>query len=416
VNFSDTHIETQDPAKDLGLRNGFGAEVEAWLDENVPQALTAAACRQPSPGDWLALNQLRLLLGKKGWLAIQKPQEGFESVLGEALERRGLAWMRDGGSEALGIALETWATPSQIQGFMGPLTRREPVVWITSLEPGTEVDASRIGISATEDGDDYVVDGRGLFEGIGPKPDLLWSLVRLKADPESIDQDLSPICSCLIPTGSPDIVYPRSRSLTPGGPRAVILNQVRIPRYLMLGPPGKGAMVMQSATAAATDGREPHGGDAEAAWLQRSLLDAVDACVDPDQREILEQSVMDSYIDSSVSRLFRMRDAWMRDTFTRGGGGGEPLTYQPAQTRLWEGRAATRLAETARQVLGPYSLLDHRDPRAPAEGRFELQQRRSLDQNSSRSHWLIDRDSIARHLGLARQTSSPVPAGASDPV
>lgn len=417
MNFTDTHIEAQSEAKseaqhgakDQRLRERFSAEVETWLDGNLPKGMGPAACRQPSSGDWPALNQLRLRLGKKGWLAVQEPQQGFETVLAEALEKRGLAWMRDQATEALNIALDAWATPPQIQEFDGPLTRREPVVWITWLELDTDVDVSRIGISATEDGDDYVVDGRGLFQGIGPQPDLLWALVKLGTGSGPENPGLGSICSCLIPTGSPGIVYPRSRTLTPGVPRVVIFNQVRVPRYLMLGPPRDGAMVMQSATAAATHGQDPHAGDAEAAWLQRFLLDTVSNRVDPDQREILQQSVMDSYIDARVSRLFRIRDAWMRAH-------SEITTYQPAQTRLWESRAAMRLAETARQVLGPYSLLDYLDSRAPAEGRFEQQQRRSLDQNSAGSQWLAGRDSIARHLGLGRQAPGPVPAEAPEPV
>ena len=352
-------------------------------------------------------NAMWILLG--GQLSIQ---DG-ETVLAAALEKRGLAWMRDGATESLRIALDAWATPSQIQEFMGPLTEMVPVVWLTSLEAETEVDESRIKIFAIEDGDDYVIDGQGLFEGISFKPDLLWILVRLRTASEPVDPGLGSMCSCLIPTTRGGIVYPRSRNLISGGPRAVIFNQVRVPRYLMLGPPGAGAKVMQTATAAAKRRLEPYAGNTEAAWLQRFLLDTVDACADLDQQEILQQVVMDSYIDSRVSRLFRMRDAWMRAAWTRGGG--EPTTYQPTQTRLWEGRAAMRLADTARQVLGPYTLLDHQDPRAPAEGRFELHQRRSLDQTSSGSHWLVDQNTIARQLGLVKQTNSPVTAGAPEP-
>ena len=138
----------------------------------------------------------------------------------------------------------------------------------------------------------------------------------------------------------------------------------------------------------------PHRIETETAGIHQNLLDTTAPYDDLDRQELLQQLVMESYIKSRVARLFRMRDAWMREN-------GNHITYQQAQTRLWEGHAAMRLAEIVREVAGPYSLLDRQDPRAPAEGRFELQQRGSLDQNSSNGHWLADRKAIARHLGLA---------------
>lgn len=412
MDFTYNYIRAQDNL----ASERFRSRVEAWLDANIPEDLTPAVCRQPSAADWPALNRLRRLLGKQGWLAAQETKEqggleelqGHATVLGEALDKRGLAWMRDRGAEALRRALDAWANPSQILEFMGPLTRGETVIWHTPLEPETDVDASSIEILATGDGDDYVLDGRGRFAGIGPAPDLVWALVRLCPESTSGNPDLESTFSCLIPAGSEGIEYPPSRNLTPAGPRTLAFNQVRVPRYFLLGPPAEGVMVMQNAVTAATNVLGPHAGDPEAAGLQQYLLDAVDAGEDIDQQEIQQQSVMDSYIDDRVSRLFRMRDAWMRAM-------DEPFTYQPAQTRLWEGRAAMRLAETVRQVIGPYSLLDHKDPRAPVEGRFELQQRYSLDRNSSQSHWLVDRNTIARHLGLGQTNQSCIAVGVPGP-
>ena len=40
--------------------------------------------------------------------------------------------------------------------------------------------ASRV--TATEDGDDYVLNGLERFVGAGPQPDLLWALVRLSEE------------------------------------------------------------------------------------------------------------------------------------------------------------------------------------------------------------------------------------------
>jgi hypothetical protein len=80
---------------------------------------------------------------------------------------------------------------------------------------------------------------------------------------------------------------------------------------------------------------------------------------------------MEAYINGRIKRLFQMRDAWLRSS-------GQTLTYHTAQTRAWEQRTAQRFSEIAREVMGVYALLDQQDPRAPAKGNFEFQQRKAL--------------------------------------
>ena len=81
---------------------------------------------------------------------------------------------------------------------------------------------------------------------------------------------------------------------------------------------------------------------------------------------------------------------------------GQSLDYQAAQTALRETRAALRLSEITRYVMGAYSLLDRRDPRAPSGGRLELQQRMSLIGQSQDSGVEGYVAAIAQHLGLGQ--------------
>ena len=288
------------------------------------------------------------------------------------------------------------ATQAQVDEFLEPVTRGELAVWHSHLNPDTIPDLSDIGVAAAEDGDDYVLNGLEQFTGIGPKPDLLWALVKLRDAPgqERPNSDLT--FSCLVPANREGISYAESRRLSSGGPRSVVFDQVRVPRYYLLGLPGEGALLMQTAAAGATENPAPHGADPETDVLQQRLLDlATQSVNDPDRREVLLQLVMDSYIDRRVSRLFRLRNAYMLQNE-------KDVTYQQAQARMWDRRAAKRLSEAAGQVLGPFSLLDREDPRAPAHGWFEGQQRESLARNSANDDWLMDRKTIARCLGLLR--------------
>ena len=115
---------------------------------------------------------------------------------------------------------------------------------------------------------------------------------------------------------------------------------------------------------------------------------------------VLQQLLMEAYIESRINRLFRMRDSWMRST-------GQSLDYHAAQTALLETRAALRLSEITRNVMGPYSLLDRRDPRAPSAGSLELQQRMSLvrqSQDTGVEGYVAD---IAQRLGLGQPEDLP---------
>ena len=382
----------------------FRAEAARWLDANIPPGMDPVVCRHPATDDWPALIRLRLLLGQKGWLSPQEPvsrgglgaDQGEEVALAEELAVRGLAWLLDPGAASLRRALNAQATQAQIDEFLGPVARGELSVWHTHLDPDSVPDPSDIGVVAAEDGDDYVLNGLEQFTGVGPKPDLLWALVKMCGGPGEKRPDSDLTFSCLVPANLEGISYGESQQLTADGPRSVAFDQVRVPRYYLLGLPGEGALLMQTTASEAPEGPAFPSPDPEKDELQQRLLDiATQAVNDPDRQEVLLQLVMDAYIDRRVSRLFRIRDACIRQHTGN-------VTYHRAQTRMLEARAANRLSEVAGQVMGPYSLLNRQDPRAPAHGRFEAQQRESLARNNANDNWLMDRNTIARCLGLLR--------------
>ena len=101
----------------------------------------------------------------------------------------------------------------------------------------------------------------------------------------------------------------------------------------------------------------------------------------------------DAFIASQIGRLLSLRNTWMAEV-------GEQFTYHEAQLALWERTSAIRLAELGRELLGPYALLDARDPRAPWGGTFERQQRRSLDLHASADFAGREQAAMARGLDL----------------
>ena len=112
----------------------------------------------------------------------------------------------------------------------------------------------------------------------------------------------------------------------------------------------------------------------------------------------LQQLLMEAYVTSQITRLFRTRNAWLATT-------GQQLTYHMAQTTLWEKQAALRLSQITREIMGIYALLDHRDPKSFLGGKFEREQRRSLTVQNPTGSSEVQADAIARHLGLSRRNS-----------
>ena len=125
------------------------------------------------------------------------------------------------------------------------------------------------------------------------------------------------------------------------------------------------------------------------------------------QEPFLQQLLVDAYIASQLTRLLRTRNVWMAAT-------GRRLTYHTAQAALLEKRAALRLSRLVRDIMGMYALLDHQDPRAPSQGRLELQQRRSLASQNPTGGPEVQARALAMHLGLDQRKGegAPTPGGA----
>ena len=395
-------------------QKSFRKKARAWLDANLANDLEDAVRQAATAQNQPESLDLRRRLGEMGWLAPKEPVEcggitasqGEEVVLAEELDRRGLGWIQDRGAAALTRALDSWASSSQLMDLRTAINQGRVSIWRTCISPEDPREDSpslqqpptdSMSVIAREDGDDYVLNGRGWFSGQDPTPDYLWTLANL--GPELPHNDSSPsspdsTISLLVPAGLNGIAVQSSRRLVDDGPRLVDFDRVRVPRTSLLGPKGEGWSLMHSTLNAAAATTTPPKLDAGVVRLQEYAETATKQGLPLIQEPVIQQMVMDAYIDGRVARLFQMRDAWLQAS-------GQNTTYQPAQTRMWRKRAAQRYSRTVRQVVGVYALLDEKDPRAPAQGNFELQQRQSLVLDDPAGVSGSDAAIIARHLGMS---------------
>ncbi len=359
--------------------------------------------------DWEQVHSLKQRLGAKGWLLPSPGQMGhtqgltqpYRLVLWEELEKRGLLAMLAEAGWCLGGAIAQWGVGGQVDTFLPALGRGEFSFWRQAIDPPIGLPAVELSIKATEDGDDYILEGEALFVGMAPRPDWLWTLACIQREGVGGGDAVS----FLVPARQKGISLSTPRRLVDGAVNPVEFDQVRVPRSSMLGQEGDGWSLMASSLLWEQALCHPQRADSVLEGLMRYANETARDGVTLSELPVYQQLLMEAYTNSRLLRLFRTRDAWLRDS-------NSAITYQEAQTRAWEKRTALRQAEIVREVMGLYSLLDSRDPRSPAGGTFEMQQRSSLAQQEQAPEVEGDASAIARHLGLGQpsQSSSVGPA------
>ena len=104
---------------------------------------------------------------------------------------------------------------------------------------------------------------------------------------------------------------------------------------------------------------------------------------------------MDAYIDSQVNRLFQGRNYSMYQSR-------QEMSYEGSQSDYQKKTFALRNADRARDILGMYSVLGVREPRAPFQGAPEVYQRSSLTGAHPGGTLEVQRLIMARRLGISR--------------
>ena len=387
----------------------FRREVSSWLDTNLPQNFQPSADTNCSnSGAWQAWKAFRRKLGAKGWLAPSSPADqggagisrSHEVVLLEEMDRRGLRWLVNETADLLN-AVSQWGSPEQKRNLRYAIASGQVICWRPDFQPEELLDPRSLGVDARRDGDDYILNGRGQYVGLGPIPDYVWTLALHHRDDAPPDEE---IITFLIPWDLQGMSFHTPRRLVPGEVHQIDFQEVRVPPQCLLGGEVDGWSLTHSAMIAQPAAVLPPSQDQEVAdlleYAQNTSVQGTPISQGPTRQQLL----MEAYINSRLCRLFRIRDAWMHAT-------GQTITYHTAQTNLWGQRTALRLSEIARQVMGPYALLDQQDVHAPKPGNYELQQRKSLALNGGAGE--VDevegtRGVIAHALGLEkRQEGTP---------
>jgi alkylation response protein AidB-like acyl-CoA dehydrogenase len=303
--------------------------------------------------------------------------------------------------------LLVWAREDQREKFLPGILRGETITMQIFTEPHGGSDLANVKSTAVRDGDDWIINGQKTFcTGFIRYTKLLFG--PMLTDPTSPRH--RNLGFFLIPRSAPGVTLIRLRLLNGIHQNTVILDNVRVPGDHLIGGDQQGWQVAQTLL------EQEHGGaptqaDGPASrddfgHLSEFVNSAKDSTnggqhslsADP----LIHERFADVYIENQISTLWRLRNFSMYRS-------NEELSYHGSQSSAFSKESGLRQAERIRDVMGPYALLDHRDPFSPREGWAERRQRGSITALHPGGSTEVQKVIIARRLGLSRTQEQPAP-------
>ena len=397
----------------------FRKEVQAWIEETVPAEMKEPIDpRDFSKEQFLFWRGKHQEMAKKGWLYPTYPKEyggggltgDHETIMEEELHRA-----RVPRAPNAGIILATllvWATEEQKQKFLKPLLTAEKTSWQKFTEPKGGADMANYQGRAVRDGDDWLLTGSQVFISGRPRPQWNVDAPNYIWGPMMTDPDAPRhrnLGFFMIPVPSEGLDIKEQELLNGHDQHAVFLDNVRVPADHLIGGDHQGWQV------ANTTLEHEHGGRGQAFPTDEVVDNLVEYARDvrPDggtvgSDPVMQQLFMENVLDSHRQKLFLLRTYWMYQNRM-------DIQYQGNMANIHGRESSLRIEKRVRDVYGPSSLLNSRDPAAPHGGRQEVNHRGRAGQNHAGGSTNIAKVVLARRIGISRtqERAAPTPATAT---
>ncbi|MDE4274216.1 acyl-CoA dehydrogenase family protein [Phaeobacter gallaeciensis] len=322
----------------------LAADLDAWAAETVSgidHSDTDAACRA-----------LVAALGKGGWA------QHSGAPAGETLDVRSLCLIRETLARHDGLADFAFAMQGLGTGAISlfgneaqqaewlPLTRSGQAISAFALtEPQSGSDVANSTMSATLDGDEYVLNGEKTWISNGGIADVYTLFARTGEGPGA-----KGLSAFIVPTGLPGFeVVERQQVIAPHPLATLRFTDCRIPASAMIGGPGQGfriAMsvldVFRSTVAAAALG-----------FARRALDEALSRVTSRQVQgaplfdlQMVQGHIADMALDVDAAALLVYRAAWTKDS------GAARVTREAAMAKLFSTDQAQQVIDKAVQLHG----------------------------------------------------------------
>ena len=380
-------------------QEAFRKEVRSWMDENVPENMKAPVDRLDLTDEhYVFWRDMHQTIAAKGWLYPTYPKEygggglsgEHETILMEEFERAGI--VRDFTNALCLPTLMVWATEEQKKQFLTPLLKAEKVAFQNFTEPDAGSDLASLKSRAVRDGDDWIITGQKVFVSGHGDPDWLFGPVVTDADAPR-HRNLGYF---MVPFPAEGLELRRLNLLTGHDQNFVFMDNVRVPGDHLIGGDHQGWQVAQTTL------EIEHGGRGAAFPRDEAMENLLTFVRDTKQNggrladdAVVQQDAMDAYIEARTFGLLARRNYWMYQAR-------QEMSYHGSQSSLYGKTYRMRNADRARNIMGMYSLLGVREPRAPFKGQPEVYQRSSLTGAHPGGTVEVQKVIIARRLSISR--------------
>jgi alkylation response protein AidB-like acyl-CoA dehydrogenase len=347
-------------------QESFRAEVSAWLARNVPDEIIGVDEHRESAAVYAGRRELGRALGERGWLYPMSPVRygggGLDLdsalVIVEELARLGLGLppYYDSGGVLGSAAILAWGTDEQKDRLLPPIYTGAQRTWQLLTEPSAGSDLAAVAMTATKDGDEYVLSGQKVFIGSGNGADALWTIAR-SGPAQDRHRNLSWF---MIDARSPGVTVVPQHIVGGMDKNTIFFDGVRVPAGNLVGGENKGWEV------ANTHLDHEHGLRSDRMLGRRlgevwdGTLEAVRKLSDSDGRPgpdglALDEQALDVlaeiYIRKEIVRLLGLRNYWLTM-------GGRPRTYEGSQGYYLEKKSSQWMARALLDVFGQLALID----------------------------------------------------------
>ncbi len=385
----------------------FRADVRTWLEERIPEEM-----KDPIDSHDFTEEQYRWWrdthqeLAKKGWLYPTLPKEyggggltgDHETILEEEFSRaRAIRGFTNG---LVFPTLLVWGTEEQKQRLLKPLLTAEKVAWQKFTEPQSGTDMANYQSRAVRDGDDWVITGQNVFvSGKGPHPDYLFGpAVTDPAAPRHRNLGFF-----MIPYPSPGLEIRNQNLINGNEQHFIFLDNVRVSGDNLVGGDHQGWQV------ANTTLEQEHGGRGSA-FPRDANVDNLVQYARTTRRDggtlgqdtVVQQATMQNYLEAHVQGLLLRRTYWMYQNHME-------IVYEGNEANVHGRESNLRTAMRARDVMGMYSVLGTKDPRAAHGGAPAIRQMGAAGQNHGAGSTNIAKVVLARRIGISRTKERPAP-------
>ena len=352
-------------------QESFRKDVRVWLERNLPDDLKGEsfAASRADKNEVARLRWWQKQMYEAGYVGMDWPREfgGRGASLVEMVilyQEMGRAEspqiVNRGGVSMLGPTLMKHGTPKQQQRFLKNILTADEMWCQGFSEPNAGSDLANLQTRAVRDGDHYVVNGQKVWTSMGHVAD--WCFLLVRTDPGAAKH--KGISFLLVDMKTPGITVRPLRQITGEAEfNETFFDNVRVPVENLVGKENEGWGVAITTLA--------HERDVLTHIRHISLRNALHRLIrlvkeqgkggDP----VVRQKIAQLYINEQALQMIGYR------SLTNIMRGGHPGPEGSTAKMVWS-QTDVELAQTATEVLGPYSQLEPGTPWAPDDGQWEF--------------------------------------------